>query len=58
MNIGGGAVGAIPARSDMNARSENLKLEPANQKAHGSSPRTAAPENQAPKSGRLPLFRK
>jgi hypothetical protein len=58
MSIGSGAVGAIPARSTMDDDSEKLKLEPANQKAHGNSPGTAAPAIQAPKTGRLPLFRK
>jgi hypothetical protein len=58
MNIGGGIVGTILARSNMNDGSEKLKREPTNQEPQGSSPRTAAPENQAPKSGRLPLFRK
>jgi hypothetical protein len=58
MNIGGATVGTILSRSNMNDRSEKLKTEPTNQEAQGSSPRTAAPENQAPKSGRLPLFRK
>jgi hypothetical protein len=45
-------------RANMNDRSEKAKPEPTNQEAQGSAPRTAAPENQATKSGRLPLFRK
>jgi hypothetical protein len=58
MSIGSGAVEAKPARSNMNDGAEKLKLEPTNQEAHGNSPRTAAREIQAAKSGRLPLFRK
>ena len=58
MYTGGGTVGTVLARSNMNDRSETSKLEPTNEEAQESAPRTAASENQVPKSGRLPLFRK
>jgi len=58
MNVGDGTVGTILARSNVTDRFEKLKPEPTIQEAQGSSPRTAAPGNQAPKSGRLALFRK
>jgi hypothetical protein len=45
-------------RPSMNDRSEESKPKPANQQAHESRAGAAAPQNQATKSGRLPLFRK